>query len=806
MTEEKNFLDQSLPNPAFEAVLSFNEFSQKLRKNFSWLRDHRQIFYDMIIKNIGQGVDEYPDDPESVGYVKYNADKLFEEGFQFPFVSDRLFINRLARAAETIKSGKEPNRGLVFVGPTGAGKSRFLENILKKFEDYVNCRDGCLEGLRYFAKWVIDMNLLDISSDDQARKRWIKARYRHMQKGALGGGLQVDEDFAPINKIEIPCPNRCNPILMIPRESGIREKFLKNMFQGNEDLLHKLFCTPEYSWVLNNQACPICSSIRYFLWQKKGNLNLVMNSLFAKAVKFDRRLGEGISMYNPGDVLPEKKIISDPILQLELDYLTGKSGQIRYVYSHLAKVSGGIYALMDIKQHNQERLQVLHNVISEGVHKIEDVEENVNTLIIGVTNLEDLDFIKDKSSFLERIEFVKMPYCLEPKAELKILESHLEKSDMEKCLPLIPEFFARAVISTRMDNLSADKDEEDDDAGRKQPIMEWLGDGKDDYDFLCDKDMKLLKMDIYCGLIPEWLFEADRKKLTASIRRKILSYSENEGAKGISGRDSIVIFHLFVDKYGKNNRLITIKDLVLFFQNIKDNVKGKLNGDLEDPIDPAFLESLVDFYDYVVLGQVRNALFDYDEKEVRNLVLHYLFCLPKEYGAIEKCPWTGKMVEVSRESIHMFQNMVCSKELSPDEHTDFADKNIRIFNTLTMNEIVGPKARPLEQSRQYKNLFASYLKTARERILSPFLKNKKFRQAVIDYKTDGFKSHDKRIKENVAAMISKLIKLYGYNTEGAKYIVLYAADNDLEKKFSDYEIFKNSSVKLEMKNALGLEF
>ena len=44
---------------------------------------------------------------------------------------------------------------------------------------------------------------------------------------------------------------------------------------------------------------------------------------------------------------------------------------------------------MDIKSHNVERLIELHNIISEGVHKVEDLEENVDSLFLAVMNPED---------------------------------------------------------------------------------------------------------------------------------------------------------------------------------------------------------------------------------------------------------------------------------------------------------------------------------------------------------------------------------------------------------------------------------
>ena len=59
---------------------------------------------------------------------------------------------------------------------------------------------------------------------------------------------------------------------------------------------------------------------------------------------------------------------------------------VKYIYSSLAKTNNGIYVLMDVKSHNEDRLFELHNVISEGVHKVGDVEEQVNSLFLALSD------------------------------------------------------------------------------------------------------------------------------------------------------------------------------------------------------------------------------------------------------------------------------------------------------------------------------------------------------------------------------------------------------------------------------------
>ena len=102
---------------------------------------------------------------------------------------------------------------------------------------------------------------------------------------------------------------------------------------------------------------------------------------------------------------------------------------------------------------------------------------------------------------------------------------------MPNFLPRVLHNFARVVISSRL--------------GLRSPAMlEWISQ-PEKYSRYCDKNLQLLKMEIYTGHIPDWLSEEDRKALTAKRRRQIIGESESEGRHGISGRDSIKIFNDF---------------------------------------------------------------------------------------------------------------------------------------------------------------------------------------------------------------------------------------------------------------------
>src|SRR5208283_6092666 len=101
-----------------------------------------QRICDMIIAFVGEGVDEYPDDPESIRYVSYDCGELFVEGTDHPFFADRLFANRLINHVNTFRRGIRQNRIYILEGPHGCGKSTFLNNLLMKFEQYSRTKEG----------------------------------------------------------------------------------------------------------------------------------------------------------------------------------------------------------------------------------------------------------------------------------------------------------------------------------------------------------------------------------------------------------------------------------------------------------------------------------------------------------------------------------------------------------------------------------------------------------------------------------------------------------------------------------------
>ena len=767
-------LDRHMSERHQQPVIPFEEFLQILSKNpCDVLRNVFQVFHDMIKAYVREETDEYPDDPESVHFINYDCSPLFVDGADHPFFADRLFANRLMKHVISMKKGAQQNKIYIFEGPPGCGKSTFLTNLLLKFEEYTKTE----QGLRYETVWRLDRKLLSTLIEHEPLPFYNKA-VRFSIDGMQERSRSVVEDFDPCfpqgrnesfyeqmllygngDYIEVPCPSHDHPILMIPKH--YRRIFFDDLF-SNDEFKWKLFTEKEYHWLFKEPPCTICNSIYWALLNRLNSPQEVYQMLYARPYQFNRRLGEGISVFNPGDKPMRQNIMSNPMLQSRINGLLRDSNQVKYIFSRYAKTNNGIYALMDIKSHNIERLVDLHNIISEGIHKVENIEENVNSLLIALMNFEDKKNIQDFQSFSDRIEYINIPYVLDFNTEVDIYQNIFGKQINESFLPGVLRNFARVIISSRL-NPSSDA------------LLEWIDDPQK-YSLYCDKNLLLLKMELFSGHIPPWLSEEDRKQFTAKRRRKILSESESEGTKGLSGRDSIKIFNEFYSKYAREDKLINMSELCIFFT--------KVRKDLSESIPENFLESMLAMYDYTVLQEVKESLYYYNEEQISKDLQNYMFAINFEIGTVETCSFTGDKLEITNALFESTENRILGAKADKNTRLSFRKNTQKEYTTNTLTQEIMLDGYPITETKLYQSLYERYVHNLKEKVLDPFIENENFRQAIKDYGKEAFKTHDKKIRNDVTYLMNNLCEKYQYTRRGAREVCIYVIDNDIAKKFS----------------------
>ncbi len=767
-------LDLNLGDQNPLPMVPFEQFLEIFRsKPETVTRNVFQIFHDMVKDYVGEGTDEYPDDPESIHFILYDFNRLFVEGSDHPFFADRLFGNRFMAHVESLKRGTQQNKIYIFDGPPGCGKSTFLNNLLMRFEAYTQTTDG----VRYEAVWRLDRKTL-LGTGIHDTMPLFEKMVQFMDQATAHPFEPLSEDLTPLEKgasknlpadrrlpdpfeeeIEIPCPSHDHPILMIPKR--YRRAFLGDLFH-NSEFKEVLFNEKEYEWVFMENACTICSSIYWALSNRLKSPLAVFKMLHARPYRFNRRLGEGISVFNPGDKPLQQNLFSNDMLQKRINGLLKDSNEVKYLFSRYAKTNNGVYALMDIKSHNIERLIELHNIISEGLHKVEDIEENVNSLLIALMNPEDKKNIEDFQSFSDRIEYIRIPYVLDLNTEVAIYRDIFGKHLDDDFLPRVLNNFARAIISTRLDRKS-------------EALVEWIGDPQK-YRQYCDENLLLLKMEIYTGHIPPWLTEEDRKRFTAKRRRKIVAESESEGQKGLSGRDSIKIFNEFYSRYARKDRLINISSLNRFFT--------KARKDLEKLIPEGFLESLMAMYDYAVLQEVKESLYYYNEDQIARDLKNYLFAVNFEPETMETCTFTGEKLLISEAYLKGVEHRLLGAGVGRGDRLAFRQDTQKLYTSKMLTQEIMLEGRNIEETELYQSLLERYVFNLKEKVLDPFVDNENFRQAIKSYGEETFKTYDKRIRDDVTFLIRNLCKNCHYTEQGAKEVCIYVVDNDLAKRYA----------------------
>jgi predicted Ser/Thr protein kinase len=751
-------LSQKIKEREQRVPLSFSEFMELSGREPSLIiRNIFQIFYDMIYNYIGDGADEYPEDPESISFVYYDCSRLFVEGTDHPFFADRLFANRLLSHISSFRQGIRQNRIYIFEGPHGCGKSTFLNNLLLKFEQYTKT-DG---GVSYETLWRLNKKELGAATDHEAQHLLTQLRSLVENSAMTQQGDQRERLVFSANQeyLEVPCPSHDNPLLLIPK--AYRREYLDELIK-DEEFKERLFSEKQYEWVFKDNPCTICMSLYQTLLDLFDSPLKAFEMVCARRYIFNRRLGQGISVFNPGDRVTRTSLLTNQLLQNQLNGLLRDSNRVRYVYSRYANTNNGIYALMDIKAHNKERFANLHGIISEGVHKVEDIEENVNSLFLALMNPEDQENVVETQSFSDRITYIKIPYILDYNTEVKIYKNVFGDQIESYFLPRVLENFAKVIISTRLNP-------------RSDGLQEWILDSGR-YRLYCDRNLMLLKMDIYTGRIPPWLSEEDRKNFTARRRRRIIAESETEGNKGFTGRDSIKIFSEFFSTYAKKDKLVTMAMVVNFFRKYRGGVGG--------PIPDGFLDSLIGLYNYTVLQEVKESLYYYNEERISREIQNYLFAINFEPGRTEKCIFTGEELEITEDFFEAIERRILGSGSTHIQRRSFrADvQNQYASKTLTQEILLDEK--PIYETQLYLSLYQRYIHNLKENVLDPFLKNDNFRSAIKDYATETFKSYDKRIREDVALLIQNLNAKYGYTELGAKEVCIYVIDNNLAKTFS----------------------
>lgn len=500
------------------------------------------------------------------------------------------------RVYQNLKNFQEEgynNKFILLVGPNGSSKSSIIKQIMTGSEEYSKEDDGKL----YTFSWIFPIDAY--------------------VKGSLSltstGGQHNLESYAHLEEKDIsailPSELKDHPILLIPLEW--RREIIEKSLDDNPALLEIVKNSYLYNGDVSKRNRMIYDSL---LKTYKGDHAKVLKHIRVERFTISKRYSSAAVTIEPQlhldarmqQITMDKRLASLPpsLQSLNLFSMGGEA----------IMANRGLLEFSDLLKRPLDAFKYLLTTMETRNININGILTELDIFFIGSSNEVHLAAFKqhpDFNSFKGRFNFVKVPYLLDYKSEMKIYLEQLETlKDKMTIEPLSLDVLCLFNVMSRL-----------------RPPLEKNFKNKQVGKLVASLTPLEKSLFISDGTLPE-RFKIEERKLIRSHKREIFEEFkfENlyEGKFGISPRTVKQIIYDLSSK-GKNCTFVDVIDFLATFIEQKqehDFLNISPQGDYHNP--PRFLESLKAFALDSFDDQVRESLGLVDERSYDDYIGRYI--------------------------------------------------------------------------------------------------------------------------------------------------------------------------------------
>jgi serine protein kinase len=732
MLDLNSWIDQAhKDNESPSEIHSFNDYLNNIfeRNPEFECRPSYRFLIDML-EHFGKNEDgsyklfelEHPDAPAVFGQKRtqvtllQNLQNFAEEGFN--------------------------NKFILLVGPNGSSKSSLVRKLMKGAELYSQSDAGRL----YTFSWIFPIDTF--------------------VKGSLGlAATPASTDLNTFAYLEDKEVNailnselKDHPLLLIPRK--FRQEIIDQALAKNPELHDSIKKSYLYKGDLSKKNRMIYDAL---LKNYKGRHSDVLKHIRVERFTISKRYSNSAVTIEPQlhvdarmqQITMDKRLASLPpsLQSLNLFSLQGEA----------VMANRGILEYSDLLKRPLDAYKYLLMTMESATLNLQGVLTELDIFFIGTSNEVHLAAFKqhpDFNSFKGRFSFVRVPYLLDYKEEMKIYESQIEGLDDKATFE--PHSLTALCLFAVMTRLRACQTKNYPDTQLSEivsgltPLEKAL--------FISTKDL------------PDRL-DSEKKQILKQAYDEIADEFANdnlyEGKFGISPRD----LKLIIYKLAPHNPTITFVEVIEYLKKLinKKNDYDFLNmtpqGDYHNP--SRFIHLLKDHFITKFDQELRESLGLIDDRSYEDYIKRYVENVNSLLkGERVKNPITGKYEEHDEYFINEFEGMMNLSEEPKSYRSHLISKMGAWYLDNPGKKIVYTNVFP-EVARKLQESF----RDEQKKVIQNVAKNLVFYEAELNKAREGGKDLNSPLtaegRDQIQTIVNNLSKKYGYSPEGALSALKY---------------------------------